>query len=230
MSLYAIGDLHFSLNNPKPMDIFGEGWKNHTEKIVKNWENTVKEGDTVLLAGDISWGIDIEDSAKDMELISSLPGRKIIVSGNHDYWFASVSKLKKAFPGIMFLKNNHYSYEDYAICGSRGWICPGHDGFSKDDDKIYKREQIRLGLSINNALNAGFKKIIVLLHFPPTNDKKEASGFISVIEKTGVVEKVVYGHLHGEHAFGAGLKGRHYGADFYLVSADYIDFSLFKLL
>jgi len=230
MSLYAIGDLHLSLSSPKPMDIFGENWSNHTEKIVRNWENTVKENDMVLLAGDISWGIDIKESSKDIELIDSLPGKKVIVSGNHDYWFDSISKLNKAFPGIMFLKNNYYVYEDYAICGTRGWFCPGYEGFSAHDRKIYKRELERLNLSLNSAINAGYKKIITVLHFPPTNDKKEESGFIINIRRSGFVEKVVYGHLHGEGSFDLSLKGSHYGIDFNLVSADYLDFSLLKIL
>ncbi|MEA4816487.1 MAG: metallophosphoesterase [Lachnospiraceae bacterium] len=230
MSLYAIGDLHLSLNSPKPMDIFGKNWINHTEKIVKNWRDTVKDNDMVLLAGDISWGIDIKDSSKDIELINSLPGKKVIVSGNHDYWFNSASKLKEAFPEIMFLKNNYYSYEDYAVCGTRGWVCPGYEGFSTHDEKIYKREQIRLNLSLNSAINAGYKKIITMLHFPPTSDKKEESEFIRNIRRSGFVKKVIYGHLHGGASFDSSLKGKYYGIDFDLVSADYLDFSLLKIL
>ncbi|MPM58843.1 hypothetical protein SDC9_105676 [bioreactor metagenome] len=229
MSLYAIGDLHLSLNSPKPMDIFGKNWINHTEKIVKNWRDTVKDNDMVLLAGDISWGIDIKDSSKDIELINSLPGKKVIVSGNHDYWFNSASKLKEAFPEIMFLKNNYYSYEDYAVCGTRGWVCPGYEGFSTHDEKIYKREQLRLKMSLDAAMKDGCNELVVITHYPPTNDKLEESEFTKIFEKYKV-KKVAYGHLHGTESFEMGLKGERNHVEYILASSDYIDFRPIKIM
>jgi len=230
MSLYAIGDLHFGQSLEKPMDIFGENWKNHEQKIVDHWNKVVKEEDTVLIAGDISWGMRIEEARPHLDTIACLPGRKICIEGNHDFWWSSTARVRKAFPDLIFLKNDCVFYEDIAICGSRGWICPRDTFFTPADEKIYLREQIRLKLSISEALRQGAKRIILFMHYPPTNDKKQASGFTEIINKYPQIEKVIYAHIHGDGAKRSSLTGRHNNAEYFFVSADYLDFCPKKIV
>ncbi|MEN2258513.1 metallophosphoesterase [Paraclostridium benzoelyticum] len=229
MSLYAIGDLHFSTAVNKPMNIFGDNWDNHEEKIINSWKSKVNEEDTVLIVGDTSWAINMNEAEADLNIIHSLPGKKIYVKGNHDYWWTTVAKLNKLYDDMSFLQNNFYQYEEYAICGTRGWICPNDVKFTEDDEKIYKREAHRLKLSLDAAKKAGFKKIIVITHYPPTNDKLDPSLFTEIYESYGV-EKVVYGHLHGKESFKMGLKGIRNEVEYNLVSCDYIDFNLIKIM
>lgn len=229
MSLYAIGDLHFSTAVNKPMNIFGDNWDNHEEKIINSWKSKVNEDDTVLVVGDTSWAINMSEAEADLNIIHSLPGKKIYVKGNHDYWWTTVAKLNKLYDDMSFLQNNFYKYEEYAICGTRGWICPNDVKFTEDDEKIYKREAHRLKLSLDAAKKAGFKKIIVITHYPPTNDKLDSSLFTEIYEYYGV-EKVVYGHLHGKESFKMGLKGIRNEVEYNLVSCDYVDFNLIKIM
>ncbi|SNS74472.1 hypothetical protein SAMN05446037_101944 [Anaerovirgula multivorans] len=229
MALYAIGDLHLSNNVNKPMDIFGCHWIKHDEKIQEDWYNKVGENDTVLIPGDISWGMNIQEASSDLEWIEKLPGHKILLKGNHDYWWSSISKLNSAFSNMDFLQNNFFTYEDYAICGTRGWICPNNKKFTQQDKKIYYREVQRLKISLDQAGKSKFNKIIVMLHYPPTNDMLEDSLFTEVL-KNYDVEMVVYGHLHGEDAYNGGLQGEHHGITYHLVSCDFLDFQLMKLL
>jgi len=229
MSLFAIGDLHLSGSTDKPMDIFGNHWFLHHEKIKENWIKRVKEEDTVLIAGDISWGMKLLDAKIDLDWINLLPGRKILIRGNHDYWWSSITKLNSLYEDMNFLQNNFYTYEDYGICGSRGWISPSDNKYTKEDEKIYIREHNRLQLSLEAARVAGYKKLIAMLHYPPTNDQHEASLFTKEFEKYRV-DKVVYGHLHGEESYSAGLQGIHNGVEYNLVSCDYLNFNLYKLL
>ena len=155
MSLYALSDLHLSMFRNKPMDKFGDNWKNHHEKIKFNWQKRVNENDTVIIAGDVSWAMNIEEVTPDFEFIKGLNGNKIIFQGNHDYWWNSNSKVRKVFPEFTFVKNDFAIYENYAICGSRGWVCPNDTMFSESDEKLYKREIIRVGLSIESAIKKG---------------------------------------------------------------------------
>ena len=229
MSLYAIGDLHFSTAVNKPMNIFGDNWDNHEEKIINSWKSKVNEEDTVLIVGDTSWAINMNEAGEDLNIIHNLPGKKIYVKGNHDYWWTTVAKLNKLYDDMSFLQNNFYQYEEYAICGTRGWICPNDVKFTEDDEKIYKREAHRLKLSLDAAKKAGFKKIIVITHYPPTNDKLDPSLFTEIYESYGV-EKVVYGHLHGKESFKMGLKGIRNEVEYNLVSCDYVDFNLIKIM
>lgn len=229
MSLYAIGDLHFSTAVNKPMNIFGDNWDNHEEKIINSWKSKVNEEDTVLIVGDTSWAINMNEAEEDLNIIHNLPGKKIYVKGNHDYWWTTVAKLNKLYDDMSFLQNNFYQYEEYAICGTRGWICPNDVKFTEDDDKIYKREAHRLKLSLDAAKKDGFKKIIVITHYPPTNDKLDPSLFTEIYESYGV-EKVVYGHLHGKESFKMGLKGIRNEVEYNLVSCDYVDFNLIKIM
>ncbi|MBE6008873.1 MAG: serine/threonine protein phosphatase [Lachnospiraceae bacterium] len=228
MSLFAISDLHLSAVMNKPMDIFGDNWAGHTEKIEKNWKEMIKEEDMVLIPGDISWGMSLDEAIPDLEFIDSLPGKKVLMSGNHDYWWTSVSKLNKMFETMTFVKNTFFNYGDTAICGSRGWVCPNDTAFTKHDEKIYNRELIRLKLSLDGAVRAGYKDIICMMHYPPANDKKETSGFTEIFEQYGIKE-VIYGHLHGKYSFPTGIKGEVNGVNYRLVSADYLDFKPLKI-
>ncbi|MBW4872852.1 MAG: metallophosphoesterase, partial [Paeniclostridium sp.] len=229
MSLYAIGDLHFSTAVNKPMNIFGDNWENHEKKIIDSWNSKVNKNDTVLIVGDTSWGINMDEATFDLDIIHNLPGEKIYVKGNHDYWWTTVAKLNKLYENMSFLQNNFYSYNEYAICGTRGWICPNDVKFTQDDEKIYKREAHRLKLSLDAAKKAGFEKIIVITHYPPTNDKLEPSLFTDIYEEYKV-EKVIYGHLHGKESFKMGLEGIREGVEYKLVSCDYVDFNLVKIM
>ena len=228
MSIFAISDLHLSLYKNKTMDIFGDNWKNHHLKLKENWFSYVNSDDTVLIPGDISWSKTMSEFSPDINFIHSLPGKKIIVSGNHDYWWGSTAALNELYDDIFFLKNNFYPFENFALCGTRGWLCPNDTYFTSHDKKIYKREVGRLKLSLDMAINSGFDRIIVMLHYPPTNDKKESSLFVDVI-KQYPVEKVIYGHLHGNESFYSSYHGSIDKIEYILVSADFLDFKPVKI-
>jgi uncharacterized protein len=232
MAIFAIGDLHLSFSSDKPMDVFGENWENHHEKIRENWIRTVGEEDTVLVTGDVSWALKLEEAVDDLAWVSCLPGRKIICKGNHDYWWPSMKKLKSRFPDLMFLYNNYHVSEGTAICGSRGWVCPQGEITDElrltDDFKIYQRELARFESSISMAVKDGYSDIIAMLHYPPTNDSKDVSGFVEIIERYGI-KQVVYGHLHTELSFGSSVRGSFRGVDYYLTACDYVDFTPVRL-
>ena len=228
MALYAISDLHLAFTTDKPMDIFGEKWIKHDEKIKENWISKIKEEDTVLIAGDISWSMKSSDSKADLDWINDLPGKKIISKGNHDYWWSGISKLNSMYDNTKFLQNNFYAYEDYAICGSRGWILEGSDRFTEKDKKIFNREIIRIRLSLDKAREAGYKKFIVMIHYPPINEKREASAFTEIFKEYGV-GKVIYGHLHGP-SLATAFNGEHEGIDYIITSCDYLNFDPIKIL
>ena len=229
MGLFAIADLHFSFSADKPMDIFGENWKNHSERIIENWRAVVGAGDTVLLPGDLSWGMRMEDAAADLDVIYGLPGRKILLGGNHDYWWKSSSKLEARYPGMRFLKNDSDVYEDWAICGSRGWLCPNDVQFTEQDRKIYEREQIRLRLSLDAAMKKGAEQIILMMHYPPMNDKMENSDFTALFLEYPV-KKVIYGHLHGGENHARGFQGERDGVEYLLSASDYLEFCPMRIL
>ncbi|KZL90114.1 metallophosphoesterase [Clostridium magnum] len=228
MSLYAISDLHLDLNGDKPMDIFGDKWFKHDEKIKNNWLNKITDKDTVLIAGDISWSMKIESGIKDLEWVHNLPGTKIMTKGNHDFWWSSISKLNNLHEDMKFIQNNFFIYEDYAICGTRGWTCPGGENFTQKDEKIYTRELNRLRLSLDAAAKNGFKKFIVMLHYPPMNEKLLESGFVQIFKEYNV-EKVVYGHLHGP-SLAKALNGVLDNIEYIITSGDYLDFNPIKIL
>lgn len=228
MALYAISDLHLDLNGDKPMDVFGQNWFQHDKKIRDNWVKKVKDEDTVLIAGDISWSMKIEDGMNDLQWIHNLPGRKIMVKGNHDYWWVSITKLNNLYEDMKFIQNNFFVYEDYAICGTRGWICPGGENFKVHDEKIYTRELARLRMSLDAAVKEGFEKFIVMIHYPPMNEKLVESGFVEIFKEYNI-EKVVYGHLHGPSLTKA-LNGEKDGIEYILTSGDYLDFNPIKIL
>ena len=229
MALYAISDLHLALNTDKPMDVFGKNWIKHDEKIKENWLNKINKEDTVLIGGDISWGMKQEDSKDDLEWIHNLPGIKFLIRGNHDYWWTGISKLNKMYENMKFIQNNFFTYNDWAICGSRGWICPGSDKFVEKDEKIYTREQIRLKLSLDEAKKAGYENIICMIHYPPTNEKFEPSAFTEIFEEYGV-KKVIYGHLHGITPFHKIINGERNEVEYILTSSDFLEFNPIKIL
>lgn len=225
MNIFAIGDLHLSFDEriQKPMDIFGPSWVNHHEKVRKNWEEKVGEEDLVIIPGDVSWGLRADEAMADLRWIHRLPGRKVITKGNHDLWWTSVTRLNRLYDDMTFLQNHCYmTAEGVAVCGTRGWICPGTEGFDEHDEKIYNRELLRLEFSLKEAEKAGAKMIIAALHYPPTNDKLQGSGFTRMLEDFNV-QMCVYGHLHGKDAFKNGIKGVFNGIEYRLVSLDYVE-------
>jgi len=233
MALYAISDLHLSLSVDKPMDIFGDKWNNYMELIRQNWLKEISDEDYVLIPGDVSWATYLEQSYKDFEYISNLPGIKIISKGNHDYWWTTLSKLNKYiksnnFQNIMFLHNNCISYKNVVICGTRGWNCPDSDGFSQEDEKIYLRELQRLELSLAQSRAYNADVIVAALHYPPVNKNKDMnSGFVELLKKYNV-KVCIYGHLHGDSHKNA-LVGEYDGIMYHLVACDYLNFKPLKL-
>ena len=169
MHIYAIGDLHLS-GEPasKPMEVFGEHWRNHKEKVAANWQNTVTAQDTVIVCGDISWAMTLEEAAQDLDWLAQLPGRKLLLRGNHDYWWSSLSKMQQRYGAhFEFLQNDCIMAEDIAVCGTRGWLLPSAESFSDADRKIYNREGIRLELSLQQAHKMQAQQIITAFHYPP---------------------------------------------------------------
>lgn len=225
MSLYAIGDLHLALSVDKPMDVFGSVWKNHVKKIEKYWYKKVKEDDTVVVTGDHSWGKNLAQCEKDLDFIASLPGRKILLRGNHDmFWDAKKTKqLNDLFDGrLLFLQNNFYNYEDYALVGTKGYCYEGKDSY-EHFEKIRDRELERLRASFETAKENGYEKYIVFLHYPPTSIGEMESPFTKLAEEYGV-EQVIYSHCHGEERYQDSFLGEVNGIMYRLVSSDYLRF------
>lgn len=229
MSIYAISDLHLSFNDEsKSMEFFGDDWKEYVNKIETNWKNTVKDEDTVLIAGDISWASNLEESKKDFEFINSLPGKKIIIKGNHDYYFSTTKKVKEflktnGFDTIDILYNNSYVIENVAICGTRGWGNTVETEEKVDNHKIIKREVIRLKLSYDSLSQEDKKKdIIVITHFPPFYQE-----FKDALKEIGA-KICIYGHLHGNGHYMV-RQGRIDDIDYLMVSGDYTEFKLIKI-
>lgn len=230
MAIYTIGDLHLSFNENKPMDIFGENWENHEEKIKKDWIEKVQENDLVILPGDFSWSMKLKDTLKDFQYLNELPGKKILLKGNHDYWWTTVTNMKKFLnenniENVEFLYNNSYEFEDYLIVGTRGWI----KSDEAQDKKMLKREALRLELSIKDAIQkyGETKEIIVFMHYPPITEKNEVNNFIKIMKEHNV-KKCFYGHLHSS-AIKEAIEGEYFGIDFKLVSSDSLNFELFKI-
>lgn len=234
MSIYAIGDLHLSFSQNKPMNIFGDNWNGHADKIRKNWIEKVNKEDFVVLPGDFSWAMYLKDTYKDFEYLEKLPGNKILLKGNHDYWWSGLSKMNEYlkennFNNINFLYNNSYLVEDTIIAGTRGWNLTD----SEDNEKMLNRECIRLKLSLEDGINkfGRNKEIIVFMHYPPISKAGISNGYtkkyISIMKEYGV-KKCYYGHLHGT-SHSEAIEGNVDGIEFYLVSSDYLDFDLVKV-
>ena len=234
MAIYGIADLHLSFIEDKPMDIFGDNWENHAEKIKENWIKQVKEEDFVILPGDFSWAMYLNDAKLDFEYLNSLPGTKILLKGNHDYWWTTLTKMNEfikenEFNNIYFLYNNSYLIENKIIVGTRGWNILDEE----NDMKMIKRENARLELSIQDGLKkyGEDKEIIAFMHYPPINKnvllRKEENEFIKTLKKYNI-HKCYYGHLHGQSHKDA-IEGIVDEIDFKLISADYLDFKLVKI-
>ncbi len=230
MAIYAIGDIHLSIGQDKPMDIFGPEWEFHIEKIKTNWEETVGKDDLVIIAGDISWAMHLSEASADLLWLAELPGTKLLVKGNHDFWWNSIGKVRTALPrGIYALQNDHFIWEDYVICGTRGWICPGEEGFdSEEDQKLYLREAQRLELSLKSAAGIARANIITALHFPPFNRKNKPNIFTELLEKYAV-KICVFGHIHdsGRDYIFQGIRN---GVEYRFVAADGIDFTPLRIV
>lgn len=201
MGLFAIADLHLSFDERinKPMNVFGDNWIDHWKKVEEYWQKMITDDDLVIIAGDISWGMKLDEAMADLEFIDKLNGKKLIFKGNHDLWWSGMTKLNSLFDSITFVHNTYYGTGDIAICGTRGWTCPGSEEFTEADEKIYNREAMRLRTSLELAKQDGYTKIIGVLHYPPTNELKQSSKFTRLFEEYNV-KTVVYGHLHGESA------------------------------
>jgi hypothetical protein len=199
MRLLAIADPHLSKTGAKPMTVFGGNWSGHPQVFFDRWRETVREDDVVIVAGDISWGLKLEDALPDLEDIAALPGEKILLRGNHDYWWGSIGKVRAALPATMrAIQHDSVVVGNTAILGSRGWTCPGADDFTAEDEKIYVRELERLRLGIKSLEGKSFERLVLALHFPPTNGAFQPSGFTEIIESLKP-DAVVYGHLHSIH-------------------------------
>lgn len=225
MSLFAIGDMHLAFSVDKPMDRFGAVWKNHEQKIEKHWKKRISQKDTVVITGDHSWGKSLSQSQTDLEFIMRLPGRKILLRGNHDmFWDAKrTPRLNEMFEGrLEFLQNNFYSYKDYALVGTKGYCYEGKDTW-EHFEKLRSRELGRLLISFEAAKAAGFQKYIMFLHYPPTSIGERSSPFVEMARSYGV-SKVIYSHCHGVDRFDDSFKGYVDGIEYKLVSGDYLKF------
>lgn len=228
MALFAIGDLHLCLGAPKPMDIFGGTWVGYMDKLQAGL-SVIGPEDTTVLLGDLSWSLDLSEATADFEFINRIPGRKIILKGNHDYWWNTATKFynfceTNGFSNMFILNNNHYEYEDFAICGTRGWFFE-EDRSGEHDEKVFKRELLRLEASLQSAGNI---PKIVFLHYPPRYKGYECDEILNLLKQYDV-RRCFYGHLHGA-SHGLAQEGVWDGIDFRLVSADRLNFQPFKVI
>ena len=228
MALYAIGDLHLCLGAEKPMDIFGGAWTGYMEKLREGF-SVLQEQDTVVLMGDLSWALDLNEAKKDFAWINDLPGRKIILKGNHDYWWSTAAKFYKFcnennFSNQFILNNNHYEYENWAICGTRGWFFE-EERSSQQDEKVFRRELMRLEASLRSA---GDLPKIVFLHYPPRYKGYTCEPILELLDRYQV-KMCYYGHLHGA-SHGLAMEGIWDGIEYKLLSADRIGFQPFRII
>ena len=228
MALYAIGDLHLCLGAPKPMDIFGGAWVGYMDKL-KDGLSGITAEDTTVLLGDLSWALDLPNAAADFAWINEIPGRKIILKGNHDYWWSTVSKFNRfcqgnGFSNMEILNNNHFEYEGWAICGTRGWFFE-EERSGEHDEKVFKRELLRLEASLKSA---GDLPKMVFLHYPPRYKGYTCEPILELL-KQYEVRKCFYGHLHSaSHALA--VEGLWDGVEYRLVSADRLDFKPYPVI
>ena len=231
MSLFSIADLHLSQTVNKPMDKFGSRWTDHTEKLVKRWKAVVTDKDTVVIPGDISWAISLEEALEDLLLIDSLPGQKLLGKGNHDYWWGTLTKMYEFLEAhniktIKFLYNNAYEVEDYIVCGTRGWYVEEklQNEKNADYDKIVNRENQRLELCLKEAETLrgnSDKPILVYMHFPPIFKSFICRELIDTLKKYNI-KNCYFGHIHGLYNIGKTVEFE--GISFTMISSDYLDF------
>lgn len=223
MAVYAISDLHLSFNTDKSMDVF-PGWYDYTNKIKQNWESTVKNEDFVVIPGDISWAMRLNETKKDFEFINNLPGKKILIKGNHDYWWSTSKKIndflqENNFNTISIVFNSAIKVDNICICGTRGWM---YNSDEPEDEKILNREVERLRRSLDSAKALG-GETVVFLHYPPVYNFQESEEIINLLIERNI-KKCYYGHIHGSGAKKGIIEGKYKGIDFKLVSCDYINF------
>lgn len=200
MRVFAIADPHLSGAQPKPMTVFGPAWAEHPEAFFAGWRRVVGDDDLVLVPGDVSWAMRLEEARVDLEAIAALPGTKVLLRGNHDYWWPAIGKLRAALPPRMLaVQNDAVRVGDVVVGGTRGWLCPGAHAFGEHDRTVYEREAARLRLSLEAMARAGEGYRVVMLHFPPTNVRGEASAFTDLLA-AAAPDAVVFGHVHGDAA------------------------------
>lgn len=235
MRVFAISDLHLSGAVRKPMDVFGGAWEDHANRIASYWDASVSPSDLVLIPGDVSWAMTLEEAEPDLAWIARRPGLKVMIRGNHDYWWTSISKVRRALPNNVFaVQNDSIAFGRFVVCGTRGWVLPGGPDYSEHDRKIYAREVLRLRMSLESAARSASKETdaitLTMIHYPPIIESQRESDiesqreseFAHVLEEHGVAH-CVYGHLHGE-GIKSGLNGTVGSVRYSLVSADYLGF------
>lgn len=230
MKVFSISDLHLSINCNKPMNIFGPVWEGHFEKIKADWLQKVTEEDVVLIAGDISWAMTLEESQADLDLISTLPGKKIITRGNHDYWWKSITSVRNLLkPNMFALQNDSIKLGSNIICGTRGWTVPEDTFKDEHDEKIYHREVLRLEMSLKSAQTNRTEgdKLFCMIHYPPYNSRFESNDFTELLEKYKV-DYVIYGHLHGKCGRYNFVLERN-GIKYFLTSCDKLENKLVEI-
>jgi len=234
MAIFVISDLHLSFKNPKPMNIFGDNWENHENKIREDWLSKVADEDLVVLPGDFSWAMNLEDAYLDFKYLNELPGKKLLLKGNHDYWWTTLKKMRQylvdnGFNNIDFIYNNSYCYDNYIIAGTRGWSLIDLNG----SRKVLNRELIRLELSLEEGIQkyGKDKEILVFMHYPPITSSalinNDELRFVQLMKKYNI-KKCMYGHLHFRSHKDA-IEGNVQGIEFKLVSGDYLDFKLIEI-
>lgn len=227
MEIYAIGDLHLPGGSDKPMNVFGPHWEGHFDRISRDWRIKVGEEDAVLIPGDISWAMQARDALPDLMSIGALPGKKVLLRGNHDYWWCGISRLREMLPpGMYAVQNDAMRLGDAAVCGTRGWTLPGRDA-APDDEKIYRRELLRMEMSLNQAVKLKARRLVVMCHYPPLGEGGADTPLSQILEKYPVND-VVYGHLHGASLRGA-VTGTVRGIRYHCVSCDGLDFQVYRL-
>ena len=231
MKVFAISDLHLSINNPTPMDIFGPQWEGYLEKIIDDWNKKVSDDDIVLISGDISWAMHLYEAKPDLDIICKLRGNKVIIKGNHDYWWSAIGNVRNCLTNNTFaIQNDAIKIGKFIIGGSRGWLLPDSTEYKEEkDEKIYKRELIRMELSLKsmNAIKEDGDVLIFMTHFPPYNNKGDDSDATSLFEEYGV-SSVVFGHLHS-YDRNQNSKINKNGINYYLTSCDLVDNRLIEI-
>lgn len=231
MKVYSISDLHLSFSTDKPMNIFGDNWEGHFDKISRDWQSKVSDEDIVLLCGDLSWGTTLSEGLEDLKHLLPLRGKKIFIRGNHDFWWNGISKLRSCAPdkSFIFLQNDCVKFSDIIFCGSRGWTCPGSFDFTERDEKLYLREAERFKLCFKEVekVRREGDKLIAMIHYPPTTPKLADTLFTQLFEENKV-DKVVFGHIHGKTYFP--LRSVKNGIEYIMTSCDKVDFTLQPIL
>ncbi len=228
MAIYAISDLHLPLGVDKPMDIFGKSWENYVYRLEENWKNKVTDADCVVLPGDFCWAINLQEAERDFDFLNALPGIKVLLKGNHDYWWDTLAKaenfvIEQGYTNIHFVQNGFFEHDGTALCGTRFWQSPEFEHLSAQDMKIYLRELGRVELSLKAAKDAGIEDIAFFSHYPPVGNNGADSAFADLMRTYGVKD-VYYGHLHSVAAHYERMQ-EYNGIKFHLISCNCIDFN-----